>query len=139
MANKKILAGALALLGLALMFAGCDNVQQVKIVYDKAATPGNVEAEKETYMGSSSVTLSFNPVENATAYAYYIREKGGKVVRTLAPTSTPAISSTRCSVEFTTLPNLTAGTTYEFGVQVQTTFAAAALEPSDVAWAELTW
>jgi hypothetical protein len=137
--NKLFVLGVLALI-FGLVLGGCDNgVQEVKIVYDKAAAPTNVRVTKEQYI-TSYLLLSFDAAENATQYAYYIREKGSKVILTINPTGSLGFSSNdQLSVSFSSSsPYLTSGTTYEVGIQTMATFVAA-VEPSDVVWAELTW
>ncbi|MDR1597202.1 MAG: hypothetical protein LBR99_05805 [Treponema sp.] len=134
MTNKKILSGALVILGFAMIFTGCENVQQVEIVYNKAAAPANVGVQ----IISGNVALTFDAVENATTYSYYRKVKGSKILTTLP---TPTVTYTGANDVYTVTFNtsgMTLGTTYEFGVQTAVTIVAA-MEKSDVVWAELTY
>ncbi|MDR3147119.1 MAG: hypothetical protein LBU00_01925 [Treponema sp.] len=132
--NKLFVLGVLALI-FGLVLVGCNNgVQEVKIVYDKAAAPTNVWVVK--YYGGFNLT--FDAVENATQYAYYMRENGSKAIITITPTGSLALSGNDQLTASFSGSTLTTGKTYEVGVQTQLTFATS-VEPSDVVWTELTY
>jgi len=79
MKNKQLFVGLLCIIAVVflVLFAGCDNTQNVNVVGPKAKKVSNVTA---VYDGSSSVTVFWDPVENASSYTIYYQPEGAKGV-----------------------------------------------------------
>jgi hypothetical protein len=137
MFNKKILLGALVILGFVLI-SGCDNtVQDVRVVPTTAAAPGNVTVAKSS---GGNIIFTHGAVKDATGYAYYWREKGINRIYSIVDTS---ISSTFSENVYTvTYPAsstiFTSGKTYEFGVRTSGTIVPGT-QSSSVVWVELVY
>jgi hypothetical protein len=143
MKNKLIVAALAAALFCGLAFTACENVTNMKLVYDKAETVDKVNAVK--FSVGNGVILSWEAPDDATGFDVYIRKADGNTVRPLDSLHPAPVVYNPDGVSFTPGTNLDhwecavpgAGYpsgAYEFGVRTKT-WKSNVLD-SDIKWSD---
>jgi fibronectin type 3 domain-containing protein len=84
MKNKLVMAALAAALLCGLAFSACKNdVQDVRINYDKAEAVEEVKAVNVTAAGANAVILTWNAVDDAGGYNVYLKVDGAKTLRNI--------------------------------------------------------